>query len=636
MIRPASAASCAALVVSVVSNLLIVRFYDLAFTGFWDRLFFVAGVASLIALFAGSSVWLLERICVSWSVSESRCASWLRSASVASILALNMALWVDSFLTGSLRLIGLGVAAIPLLVGVAVGMKPRDAERRKPSVATGSAGVATLTGVVLLCWALGSWLHDEGDSATAEIPPEVASSGQELPLNTNLLFVVVDTLRADHLGYEGYVRYTSPTLDRLARQGVTFRGATAQATRTSPSMASLLTGATPLTHRIIESRSVLGSDLPTLGKLLDQAGYDTGAIVGNPMVGSSFGYGEGFEHFDEVFRESGESVDASVIVDRAISWLRGERGIPFALWLHFVDPHTPYDPPEPWHREFFGDELYESQASDVLPVGGRIGAMPVSARVEGYSSLRDYIALYDGEIRYTDAEIGRLLDSLEEIGRFDDTLIVLTSDHGESLGDHNYFFSHGDYSYESTSRVPLVFAHPQLEPPHSHPPVPRLIDVVPSVVDLLGLDRSGRFEGLSLFSDSPRVGLDVSAPVLSGSADYTNLGVRTSGHKLILSPRHWRGFDVLARWKLTIWPTRAKESRYLRRSYRVELYDLVDDPHETTNLAGLLPDRQEQLMTLLLDWIRRDRSSSLDAEQRSREELDLEVERQLEALGYLD
>ncbi len=635
MIRPAVTASLTALGISAVSNIVVVTFYDLAFIGFWDRLFFVIGMSSLAALLAGTAIALAQYVCERLLNLQARCRSTVQLIAVLVIISVGVGIWADAFLTGAARTVALGgILSLSMLTLVT-----RRSGRDQGQVRSRAGGVfwwVSLSMVCVVSWLLAGSIEQVRRPPVAEQTPPRSSSGQTLPSQTNLLLLVIDTLRGDHLGFEGYARNTSPNIDRLAKEGVAFRSTTAQATRTSPSMASLMTATTPLTHGVIESRSVLPAEIPTLGKMLQAAGYETAAIVANPMVGQDFGYGQGYSLFDEIFRESSDSIDAATIVDRAIDLLEEPLPEPFALWLHFVDPHTPYDAPDPWASKFLGDPLYETQASEDLPVGGRIGAMRSSARVEGYASLRDYIALYDAEIRYTDAEIGRLLEFLEKSGLLQDTLIVLTSDHGESLGEHDYFFSHGAYSYESTSRVPLVFHHPLLEASRPYSGVPRLMDMVPSIVDLMGLTRSRHLEGVSLFSEAAGKGSDAVAPILSGSADYINLAVRTERAKLVLVPRHWRAFDKISRQKLAFWPSRARTFPTLARAFRRELYDLSTDPGEVTNLAGRTPEMEEPLLLALLDWVERVPALVAAAKQKSRNDLDPEVERQLEALGYLE
>jgi arylsulfatase A-like enzyme len=331
------------------------------------------------------------------------------------------------------------------------------------------------------------------------------------PVRPNIVLVTIDTLRADHLGSYGAAGAT-PRLDALARSGLRFDQAVSPVPLTLPAHASLLTGLYPHEHGIRDNvRRTLEVSLPTLAHKLDQLGYQTGASVGSFLIGRGSGLEAGFESF----RDGATAVDrigasaerrASEVSADAIRFLDMAKP-PFFLWAHFYDPHAPYDPPEPYPRT------------------------------------------YDGEIAYVDAEVGKLLDTIESRGFADSTWILVTADHGEGLGDHGED-EHGVLVYESTLRVPLILKRPGGAPGLEKEPV-SLVDVFPTLLEAAGLASQAN----SLLSPKRR-------PIYFESY-YGNLhfgwaplrGVREGS------------------WKLTVAP-------------RPELFDLEADPRESTNLAN--------------------------------------------------
>ena len=263
--------------------------------------------------------------------------------------------------------------------------------------------------------------------------------------------MTLDTTRADHLGCYGYARPTSPNLDALARESLVFTRARSTSSWTLPAHASLFTGKFPKSHgahydpegpllladaieapRGIRARG-LSADEETLAVALSRSGYATAAVVAGPWLLRGFGLSAGFEHYDDegVVDHAGRS--AKEVSDAARRWLLEERDRPFFLFLNYFDPHFPYDPPEP-HASAF-----------LLP-----GATPDPNRREQFE------ALYDGEIRFMDQEIGRLLHFLRDRGLYDETLIVVTSDHGELFGEHGHW-GHSGHLFEELVRVPLLW-----------------------------------------------------------------------------------------------------------------------------------------------------------------------------------
>jgi arylsulfatase A-like enzyme len=312
-----------------------------------------------------------------------------------------------------------------------------------------------------------------------------------------VLLVVVDTLRADHLGCYGYPRPTSPNLDRLAAEGARFETAVAASSSTGPSVASILTGRYPRFHGFgyANRGAVLGPEEALLAPLFREAGWRTAAVISNPVLSHRFGFGRGFEHYDytmhqrELVRSSPERL-AAPTTGAALAWLQGlgadER---FFLYVHYMDPHGPYWPPGEWRERF---------ATEPGELGPEIPPPPAEGRNEGYRFVPwyqavmethhrgEYVARYDGEIGYFDQELGRLLEGLRELGRYADTAILLTSDHGEALGERDFWFCHGHGVTPDQCRVPMVLVHPEIAPgtvvrtPASH------VDIFPTLAPLAG------------------------------------------------------------------------------------------------------------------------------------------------------
>lgn len=330
----------------------------------------------------------------------------------------------------------------------------------------------------------------------------------------NVLLITVDTWRADRLSAlrANSERVTTPQLDALARESLVFTHASTPRAKTTPAIASLMTGLQPHEHGVRDLLSPLALSFPTLAERLRAGGWRTGAIVGNYVLLSRYsGLERGFEQWTEDLpQHEGVPPDdvpqrvARSLTDGALTALglagasdAGPRasmhapGEPWFLWLHYMDPHGTYDPPAE-HRVF-------SSPPEALPASTshqRFVAdynVPEEARTEGggvdVARVRD---LYDGEVHYVDAEIGRLLARLRESGELARTLVVVTSDHGESLGEHDYWFEHGRDAYEATTRVPLVVRFPDAEPARPRPAQRSddvsLVDLAPTLLAWAGLE----------------------------------------------------------------------------------------------------------------------------------------------------
>ncbi|MCI0411095.1 MAG: sulfatase, partial [Acidobacteria bacterium] len=302
----------------------------------------------------------------------------------------------------------------------------------------------------------------------------------------------------------GYQRHTSPFLDSLASQGVVFEWAFAEKPRTSPSIASILTGTYPRRHGIHNTYEVLAPEHLTLAEVLRDAGYETGAVVTNANLYPVYGFDQGFRRY--VYGAH----DARQQTDRALAWLEAKPAEPFFLWVHYIDPHRPYSPPAPYDRLYLMDQRGSGEDRAQAGLSRRVSARSRGSDVEGSGSRIDWqivepemdfthhIARYDGEIRYTDDAIRKLSETFERRGVLDRTLLVFTADHGESFGEQG-IFGHGPTAHDSNARIPLFFRFPgRLAAGLRVQAVVGGVSISPTILDLLGLPRPPTVQGESL------------------------------------------------------------------------------------------------------------------------------------------
>ncbi len=471
--------------------------------------------------------------------------------------------------------------------------------------------------LILLALVLGACGGPVSPEATLEPPRRI-------------LLITVDTLRADHLGIYGYARDTSPNLDRMAGQGVLFERAIAQWPKTTPSFASIFTGQYPrttgMTHR---AAKWLSDDYRTLAEMIREAGYWTAAVVSNPMLSSELGWDQGFEKYVETWKIE-ENLGASPVQYRTVvNALRvNELAAPVLeqaaqrerafLWLHYSDPHAPYILPPGWENPFLGDP-FDTQDEVVEK-------MPSASRIGSHDRLGFYIAQYDANIRVADRLIDEVLAEAESLGLLDDSLIVFTSDHGEALGEHEDYFRHGAFAYNTESHVPLFFLFDQ-EPqaPRSVDLPVELLDLYPTLSELLESDATG-LEGESLL------------PFLTGfegagrvDPQRFRYAFTEAGQPMVLRSYYRSVQDP--RWKLIFHPP-VSHTKKGQAPALIELYDLDRDPLEQDNLAGQHEDHFNRLWGTLTLWMAEgggEVSEMEEGEGHSEETLEA-----LRALGYVD
>lgn len=466
---------------------------------------------------------------------------------------------------------------------------------------------------------------------------------EPLPPRSNILLITVDTLRADHLSSYGYPRQTTPVIDRLASEGVRFDQAAVQWPKTTPSFASLFTATYSKDNGIVRK---VGNPIPcrfrTLAEMLRRQGYGTYAVVANGALGSEFHFDQGFDKYVETWKVDPpagiEDPNVAGVVTRLADGLLEhiDRSKPFFLWLHYLDPHFPYDPPAPWRDRFQGDAHYD--ASVKVPIfrektDNQMSGIGMRQVLDNEDELAFYVARYDAEIAYTDAQIGHFLETLRAAGLMQHTMTVFTADHGESLGDHAYYFDHGRFGFQACLHVPLIVNYPGVVTPGvDHQPV-ELIDVAPTLLQMAGvsLDDGTWMQGRSLL---PRLRHPL------GGADADSAGELAFSEAGWETKNHWQKVVRDRRFKL-IFAQTVPEQRWIGgEGVRFVLYDLANDPGETKNVADRYPEELERLKRALWGWENAERFPVLiDTEQSdcsdAPRKMDHETEELLRSLGYL-
>lgn len=435
----------------------------------------------------------------------------------------------------------------------------------------------------------------------------------------NIILLTVDALRPDHLGCYGYPRQTSPTIDSLAASGAIFNNAVVQYPMTSPNFATMFTGTYPTTHGIIRVRTVLGDDNLTLAEVLQAAGYHTSAAITNGNLYPVFNYSQGFDEYHRCGHKEPERVTRT-----ALEWLAGRPPEPFFVWMHYTEPHGPYNPRAPF------DTMFDPADN---PKTATMGSEAHEARVASA------IARYDGSIRRTDHAIRRLLEGFREMGYGENSLLVFTTDHGESFGEHGYYFGHGAYAYEATVRAALLMTFPGVIPSGIRVDAPvGTVDIMPTVLDAVGLPIGDRIEGHSFLPTA--IGLTDQTPgefafVQAGVVKHGALGfvsaIRSEQYKYIRRHREWGHFPKdPASWLLSL------TSVFEGGLSTDELY-AIKDAREVDNLirkdpamARLLRTKVDRFISYLHQVEDRHEPQRIDPS-----DLDAETYEALKSLGYI-
>ena len=428
-----------------------------------------------------------------------------------------------------------------------------------------------------------SWLGAGSPPAIASPLPAVivrsanAKTALRTPPPDVILLIGIDALRADHLPAYGYFRSTTPNLDYfIGSQGQALLSATSPAPWTFPSNGAVHTGLAPFRMGLswLPFAVPVPQRVTTLAEYLQQAGYLTAGFVSNSYVSHYVGFGQGFDHFDDSLIHVPQESPACAerLTDQVITWTTGltETG-PLFLFVYYIDPHTWYNPPPPY--DLFYDPVYTGTLTPAVYGNGN-GAAVTSPR-----DFEHLAALYDGEISYTDAQIGRLLAHLDGRGMLDNALIAVYADHGDQFGEHNLWV-HGNSIYEELLRVPLLFRYTGVIAPGREITTPvQTTDVTPTILDYAGIPVPPGLDGVSL------------RPLLEGNTPAATRPIYGEIDP-VTDPAHWAyglaPLFALRSLRLGDW----KYIHHVRDEGNDELYHLsAASPYETQNLILSEPER---------------------------------------------
>jgi len=465
-------------------------------------------------------------------------------------------------------------------------------------------------------------------------------------MRPNILLLVMDATRFDHLSCYGYRRNTSPNLERLAEDGVLYQNAFSAAPWTPPSFASLFTGCYPSRHKVTGKNLVFNKDLVTLPQVLLAHGYNTACFSTTAGINLVRGFGRGFDNFVEIWRRSKRfrQLDykaVSAIIKKLINggdkytnymtkmmkkWIRNNQltGNPFFICAHYHNPHSPYKPPRPYNKMFSKEMISKYDMGKLKGLSKRGGygymAKTVPVTKEEFDVLKSW---YDGEIAYLDFRINELIEYMKESGLYENTLIVITADHGENFGEHDLMY-HQFCLYDTLIHVPLMIIFPSLvKGGRRIDSLVSLIDLFPTLLDILGIDASeyGHVNGRSIASFKN----EVFHPCIF--AEY-----EVSEGVLRLIKEEYEDINIDA-FKRGIKCIRNLEYKLVQYSNGdEEFYDLRNDAAENNNLAKERFDVKDDLKNELRKWTKSFEGAKLEPKKLEEDE---EMRSNLEALGYL-
>ena len=439
-----------------------------------------------------------------------------------------------------------------------------------------------------------------------------------------VFLITVDTLRADHLGWHGYPRDTSPRLDEWVQRGVVFERAIVQWPKTGPSFASMFTSLYPhssgLTNRAAQT---IPDSFLLLPRWFQGLGYKTAAVISNPVLSRELGWERGFDHYEQTWigEATLDAIDDLLIERRPMEFRRNvwadrvnELAEPLLasladeerlfVWLHYTDPHAPYLLQPGTHNPFLDDEHYTGD--EVVDLTGAEGRA-----IGDHRELKHYVAQYDANVLVTDRAIGDILDYIADLGMENGSLFVLTADHGEELNEHGVPFEHGPVPYNSSVHVPLaIVGEPWAEAGRRVERPVELIGLFPTLFDLLDEPMPEVLEGGSwtpLLNGAQRADSDPAPVAFADAGAYQ---------------RHLRSIQD-QEWQLVLRPPNQQREKPL-----LELYHLPSDPLQLRDVAAEFPEVKERLGRRLSRWVRESPENISPHTEAAR--------KALEAMGYLE
>ena len=410
----------------------------------------------------------------------------------------------------------------------------------------------------------------------------------------NVILIIIDTLRADHLSCYGYHRETSPSLDSLAASGTRWENFQAQAPWTLPATATIFTGLNAKQHgtgRRLDGDHRLHVEVPIISTIFSNAGYRTCGIFNVALLNENHGFSRGFDHYSCAGFGGGR---AAITVDEFLEWLEsGNDTRPFMAVIHFFDVHDPYDPPSPYDTMYFPDDTLTESVWEVAE-GGRI-VHP--------EHLEHFLSRYDGGITWVDTQLGRLFGELRMRGYADSTIIMITADHGEEFLEWG-FIGHGGHLYQEVLHIPLFIVGPGIPAGEVIIEPAGQFDILPTLLSICSIEDATNFEGVDLFSKAARDPRPIPASQLMFNGQVL-------GQTAIVSILSGNMKGLVTR--------RGSTDSYF-------IFDLQNDPHEQVPLEA------DSLMTELLDYYR---ATPMLWDPPLVQNLDSLSTRALEDLGYI-
>jgi len=463
----------------------------------------------------------------------------------------------------------------------------------------------------------------------------------------NVLLISIDTLRADHLSCYGYHKMTTPNIDRIGDEGVIFENAYSTAAWTPPAHASMLTGLYPSRHGVVDNNR-LNKNIPTLSEVLLTSGYKTAGFVNNSQVGELVGLEKGHETFVEVWKGTG----GMSIVNRGMNylvrntkelmgindhgaertnqlaqrWIREKKGNSFYMFIHYIEPHNPINAPHPFKNKYWANKNSRSIDKKKLYL---VAHNPLFCFTKNIRLNEEEIialkALYDGEVSYLDHKIGELIEFLKRNHTYDNTLIIVTADHGEHFGEHD-LYSHVASLYEPILHIPLIIKYPEWIHKRARiSELAQLIDIYPTVIEALDLDP--RFlkgvQGTSLFETNKTAKYHdyIIAEWEGRIPDFVMKRMKNSD-----------GDSIVDKFREPMSMIREGRYKYILNSKgREELYDLDNDKREVNNISEKKNEIRKRLREKLTQW--QSLNNRVDYEKQSR--LDEATKKNLKNLGYM-
>lgn len=504
------------------------------------------------------------------------------------------------FLSGATRQIWLMTQACVVFSAIFAGWLLLKRKYPRVETALQSHAIRWIAGGACIAWLLFNVVF-------------LAVDRMDRPEGPNIVFIVVDCMRYDHLRCFGYPRNTSPTIDGLAKDGIVFHAAYANAPWTKPSVASIFTGLYPEMHSAVTMKSILPDQALTISEVLKNRGYETIFLEGgNYYFNTVFNFKQGFDFYH---REEFLTASGAVLTEKLLSIFSKKPTRKYFAYIHYMDAHMPYNKSK--YNNLFSEKkglLFE--AGDWGIEAQNIRKM-LSKNILSQQDTNYFVAIYDGQIRLIDDNIKEIIHSLKENNLFDDTIIIVTADHGEEFLDHNNL-EHGHTLYNELLHVPLIIFWPKMKHLEIGMPV-NLIDLFPTLLEIAGAENHGTYAvpGQSLLKIMNGFTQDKRSPVFASATLYGDekYCLINKKKKLIVNTFDKRNKEILVGRSNTA---------------DIELYDLSADPHEKNNIKDTEPQSAQQFINELQKL-----RNSFTSLQNTETVIDQKLKENLKSLGYL-